>query len=172
MEAVSFTSILTQFPSSPLWGWHFIVPAIIAKQFIQGKDRRVICTINDKVTLHCALMPNKDSWFIMLNQQIQKKLQTPLNSEITVSLIKDESEYGMPMPEELREVLDQDPAADTYFHSLTAGKQRSLIYIISKVKNTDSRIRKSLAIADHITANRGSIDYKLLNEALKEYNKM
>lgn len=171
MEPVSFTTILTQFPSSPLWGWHFIVPGNIATQFIQGKDRRVICTINDEVTLHSALMPNKDTWFIMLNKQIQKKLQTPLNSKINVSLIKDESEYGMPMPEEFREVLDQDPAADKYFHALTAGKQRSLIYIVSKVKNTESRIRKSLAIADHITANRGTIEYKLLNEALKEYNK-
>ncbi len=43
------------------------------KIFIEGKDRRVICVINDKVSLHCALMPNKDTWFIMLNQHIQKK---------------------------------------------------------------------------------------------------
>ncbi len=95
-----------------------------------------------------------------------------INGPIKATIIKDESEYGMPMPEEFGEVLDQDHEADKYFHSLTAGKQRSLIYIVSKVKNTDSRIRKSLAIADHITANRGSIDYKLLNEAFKEYNKM
>ncbi|MBK8517794.1 MAG: hypothetical protein IPL55_16360 [Saprospiraceae bacterium] len=59
-----------------------------------------------------------------------------------------------------------------FFHALTPGKQRSLIYIVGKVKNTESKIRKSLAIADHLTSNKGKIDGKLLYEALKEYNKI
>lgn len=172
MESVLFTTILSQFPSSPLWGWHFLVPSDIAEKFVEGKNRRVICTINGEVTLHCALMPNKETWFIMLNKSIQKKLKTPLNSEIQVRIIRDESEYGMPMPDEFREVLDQDQEADKYFHMLTPGKQRTLIYIVSTVKNAESRIRKSLAIADHLTANKGRIEYRLLNEAFKEYNKM
>ena len=172
MGAVEFTSILSRFPSSPLWGWYFLVPTNIALPFVQGNDRRVVCIINDQLKLHCALMPNKDTWFIMINQGVQKKLKTPLGSEINISLIKDISEYGMPMPDELREVLDQDAEADTYFHKLTPGKQRSLIYIVNKVKSTDSKIRKSLAIADHLTANKGKLDGKLLYEALKEYNKM
>jgi hypothetical protein len=167
-----FNTVLDKFQSSPLWGLHFLVPDHIAKLFIEGNDRRVICTINDTVTLHCALMPAKDIWFVMLNQQVVKKLNQAIGSTITIHIEKDNSEYGMPMPEELKEVLYQQPEADHYFHALTAGKQRSLIYIVSKVKNSESRIRKSLAIADHITVNKGEIDYKLLNEALKMYNKM
>ena len=116
MEAVAFTSVLSRFPSSPLWGWHFLVPHEIATLFTQGNDRRVVCTINEQLTLHCALMPNKDTWFIMLNQGVQKKLMTPLNSELKISLIKDVSEYGMPMPDELREVLDQDAEFDHTVH--------------------------------------------------------
>lgn len=172
MKPVVFSSILSKFKSSTLWGWHFLVPDDIASGFILGTDRRVVCTINDQLTLHCALMPNKNTWFILLNQSVQKKLKSPENSEIKISLIKDTSEYGMPMPEELREVLNQDIDADTFFHALTPGKQRSLIYIVGKVKNTESKIRKSLAIADHLTSNKGKIDGKLLYEALKEYNKI
>lgn len=167
-----FETILDKFQSSPLWGLHFEVPAEIAKIFIEGNDRRVICTINNNITLHCALMPAKNIWFVMLNQQVVKILNQTLGTKITVQIKKDDSEYGMPMPEELKEVLDQQPEADHYFHALTAGKQRTLIYIVAKVKSSDSRIRKALAIADHITANKGQIDYKLLNEALKMYNKM
>lgn len=167
-----FKTLLAKFPASPLWGLHFEVPADVAKLYIVGKDRRVICKINDEVSLHCALMPSKEIWFVMLNQQVVKKLNQPIGSEIIVSIEKDISEYGMPMPEEFKEVLDQQPDADHYFHALTAGKQRTLIYIVAKVKNSDSRIRKALAIADHITANKGQIDFKLLNEALKMYNKM
>lgn len=172
MDIAHFKSIITQFPSSPLWGWHFLVPKEIVSNFVDGKDRRVVCTINHQIKLHCALMPNKDTWFIMLNQGVVKKLNVISNCEIEVSLIKDRSTYGMPMPDEFREVLDQEPDADSYFHALTAGKQRSLLYIVGKVKNVDSRIKKSLAIADHLCSNKGLIDYKLLNEAFKEYNKM
>lgn len=172
MEQVQFTSILTQFPNSPLWGWHFLVPEDIAKTFVNGKDRRVICTINDLITMHSALMPNKDAWFVMMNQGNVKKLNLGPNSEIQVVMAKDISEYGMPMADEFREVLDQEPLADQYFHALTPGKQRTLLHIINSVKNTESRIKKSLAIADHIVVNKGTINYKLLNEAFKEYNKM
>ncbi|MBK8347379.1 MAG: YdeI/OmpD-associated family protein [Saprospiraceae bacterium] len=172
MEDVTFHTILNQFENSSLWGWHFLVPNEVAVLFVNGKDRRVVVTINNKTTLHCALMPNKDTWFIMLNQGMQKQIGVPSGGDLSVVITKDNSRYGMPMPDEFREVLDQDPQADYYFHTLTPGKQRSLIYIISKVKNTDSRIKKALAISDHLVANKGVIDYKLLNEALKAYNKM
>jgi hypothetical protein len=172
MKEVCFTAILSQFESSALWGWHFLVPNDVATSFVEGKNRRVVCTLNGHLVLHCALMPNKDTWFIMLNADVQKKLKAPLHTSIEVHLAKDNSQYGMPMPEEFQEVLSQDPMADAHFQALTPGKQRSLIYIISKVKNTDSRIRKSLAIADHLTANNGEIHSKLLYEALKTYNKM
>ncbi|MBE62878.1 MAG: hypothetical protein CMB89_11005, partial [Flammeovirgaceae bacterium] len=65
---------------------------------------------------------------------------------------------------------DQDKLASEFFHDLTPGKQRNLIYIISKVKNTDSRINKALAIIDHLTERNGKLDFKLLNEKIKEYN--
>lgn len=172
MEKVHFKTILAKFSDSTLWGLHFLVPDDIAPLFIEGKDRRVICSINDIITLHCALMPNKGTWFVMLNKEIFKKLNLVPNSEINVVISKDTSEYGMPMADEFREVLDQEPLADKYFHALTPGKQRSLLHIINTVKNSESRIRKSLAIADHLTVNKGTIDYKLLSEALKEYNKM
>ncbi len=172
MNPVTFSTTITHFISSPLWGYYFPVSNEIASLFINGNNRRVICTLNDTISLHCALMPNKENWFVMLNKQVFKKLNLPLNSVIEVKMIKDESEYGMPMPDEFREVLDQDPDADVYFHNLTPGKQRSLIYLVGKVKSSDSRIRKALAIADHLTANKGNIDYKLLNEAFKAYNNL
>lgn len=172
MKNISFDTILSQFQSSTLWGWHFIVPKDIAINFVKGNNRRVICTINDKINIHCALMPNKNDWFILTNEQTVKKLGVNKNSTITVTMTKDESQYGIPMPDEFREVLNQEPMVDTFFHLLTPGKQRSLLYIIGKVKSADIRIRKSLAIADHLKSNNGNIDYKLLNEAFKEYNKI
>ena len=77
----------------------------------------------------------------------------------------------MPMPDEFQEVLYQEPDASNYFHALKAGKQRSLLYIVGKVKNAESRINKSLAIANHLLANKGKLDYKMLNEAFKDQHR-
>lgn len=172
MSSVTFKAELAHFESSPLWGWHFFVSDEVAQTLLGGNDRRMVCTINGEITIHCALMPNKGTWFVMLNQETIKKLQLTLHSEITVEMSKDDSQYGMPMPDEFQEVLYQEPDANRYFHALTPGKQRSLLYIVGKVKNSESRIKKSLAIADHLMANKGKLDYKLLNEAFKEYNNM
>lgn len=170
--SVTFETQLSYFQNSPLWGYHFYVPEDIAKNFISGNDRRVICSINDNLTLHCALMPNKGTWFILLNKDNIKKIKPLGNGAIKVSLIKDTSEYGMPMPDELNEVLLQDYQAYDFFHALTPGKQRSLMYLINKIKSTDIKIRKSLVIADHLIANKGKLDHKLLYDALKDYNKL
>lgn len=86
-------------------------------------------------------------------------------------MTKDTSDYGMPMPDELNEVLAQDYQAYEYFHALTPGKQRNLIYVINKIKSSEIKIRKSLVIADHLIANTGKLDFKMLYEALRDYNK-
>lgn len=171
MDPVIFDATISKFQSSPLWGWHFFVPEEIAEKFINGTNRRVICTINDELTLHCALMPNKGTWFVLLNKDNIKKITLPENHIVSVQISKDISEYGMPMPDELYEVLLQDMQAYDFFHALTPGIQRSLMYLINKIKSTDIRIKKSLVIADHIVTNKGKINNKMLYEALRDYNK-
>jgi len=71
---------------------------------------------------------------ILLNRERCKKLGLVRGETIQVELQKDPSEYGVPMSEELPEVLDQNPEADVYFHKLTKGTQRTLIYWSDNVK--------------------------------------
>jgi uncharacterized protein YdeI (YjbR/CyaY-like superfamily) len=75
----------------------------------------------------------------------------------------------MPMPEELEELLLQDPEGDMYFHELTPGKQRNLIYMVSKPKGVDTRIKKALVIVQHLKEVKGQLDFKMLNEAYKRW---
>jgi hypothetical protein len=153
-----------------LWGFYLPVPESIAIAFVNGKDRRVVVCINDSITLHSALMPDKGLWFIMLNKQVVKKLGLLVGDRVSLTIEKDRSEYGMPMPEEMFVCLEQDESASVYFSRLSPGKQRSLIYLISKIKNPDLRIRKTLAILHHLNANEGQLDYKILNETFKDFN--
>ena len=165
----SFRSEIRKFQSN-LWGYHFLVPDPIANKFIEGTDRRVSCRLNDTVEIHSALMASNEGWFILMNDQLRKKLRLTLGSPISVSMEKDQSEYGMPMPEELDVLLQQDEEGNELFHALTPGKQRNLIYIVSKVKNTHSRLNKALAILEHLKERSGKLDFKLLNEKIKLYN--
>jgi uncharacterized protein YdeI (YjbR/CyaY-like superfamily) len=76
----------------------------------------------------------------------------------------------MEFPEEFRVMLDQDESAKEVFDSITKGKQRSLVHLVGTVKNTQSRINRSLAICDHLKESKGNLDGKRLNELIKFYN--
>ena len=166
---VSFTSTLENF-GFKIWGYHIPVNEEITNQFSEGSFRRVVCTINGIETIHSALMPIDKGSYILVNKQLRTKLGLQEGDSVKVTLEKDTSEYGRPMPESFLVLLDQDEIGSKYFHDLTPGKQRSLIYIISKVKNVNSQLNKGLAILDHLTERKGQIDYKGLNEKIKEYN--
>jgi len=157
---------------SELWEYVFRVENNIAEQFISGDDRRVVCTVNGTVRYHAALLHDGLGGFmILVNQARRKQLGLHTGDRLTVLLEKDTSEYGMPMSDELREVLDQDSDADALFHRLTPGKQRTLIYWTDNVKNPDIRIRRALVMTAHLIAQQGGVDFKLMNEELKAANR-
>lgn len=163
----SFTAKLERFDSN-LWHFHIVVPKEIAGQFVVGKDRRVVCTLNNSVEFQCALMPGGDgSYFINLNQKIRDKLKLKIGSSVEVSLKKDESEYGLPMPEELAELLKLDDEGNKIFHALTPGKQRNMLHIINTPKNSDIRIRRAICVVEHLKLTQGKINFKMLNEAIR-----
>ena len=89
---------------------------------------------------------------------------------VHVLIEEEKSEYGMPMPEELALMLSEDETGNVHFHNLTPGNQRTLIYMVSKLKNIDARIRKALGIVEHLNDFNGILDYKALNEKFKEIN--
>lgn len=169
MKTYAFTGEFALFDSN-LWGGHIMVPPAIAQPFLEQKHRRIICRLPGDIVIHAALMPSKTGWFILINKSIQKKLGLLPGKTLALSIEKDDSEYGMPMPEELQWILDEDQAAFRFFEQLTPGKQRNLIHLVSSVKNQDSRIRKSLAIADHLKESQGKMDFRQLNEKIKWYN--
>lgn len=167
----NFVSSLENFDNN-LWQFHVPVPEEIANSLMEGDNRRVICTLDNLPSFHAALMKCKDYWFVLINQKIRKALNKNSGQLLKVTLVKDTSTYGHEMPEELQVLLDQDTEASQYFHGLTMGKQRSLIYIVTKVKSSEARLKKALAITSHLVLSKGNLDYKKLNEQIKYYNNL
>ncbi len=167
---MQFTAALTRFEDNPLWGHHIPVPDAIAQAFLDEKQKRVVCDLNGTHSFQCALMPNGDGhYFVMVNAEIRKNMKLEVGDMLNVTLTKDESKYGLPMPEEFQELLHQDELADKYFHALTKGKQRSLLHIIGKPKSEAKRLEKAIVVAEYLKANEGVLDFKALNEAFRNY---
>ncbi len=162
-----FTSTLER-STNKLWGAHFEVPEKVAKQLVEGQDRRVVCTLNESVEYQCALLPHGNGTFVIsVNKKLRDQLRMKFGMEVEVRLKKDRSEYGLPMPEELQELLRQDRDADKLFHALTIGKQRTLLYIIGKGNDTEKRLSSANAIIRHLKENSGKINYKQLGVSLR-----
>jgi hypothetical protein len=151
-------------------GWHFIsVSRVVGEKFPaqDGRSRRVVCALNGKAEFQCALMPSGGEFFIMVNKEIRARLAILSGHTVEVSLRSDESKYGMAMPAELEEVLKQDPDGDRLFHELTAGKRRSLMWIVGKGKDEDTRIHRALVVVGHLNDNGGKIMGEKLQQELK-----
>lgn len=157
---------------SNLWGFHFRIPEEIATAFRNGNDRRIIATFNNSIKNHCAIMPSPEGPFIMLNKGLIKQLQIQEGDLVTIDIEKDSSEYGMPICEEFEAVIFGDEQVFEYFKNLTPGKQRNLIHLVNKIKNSEIKINRSMAIARHLMEVRGVLDFKLLNETIKDFNQM
>lgn len=165
-EKIALKSVLTKSKS----GWYFLdVSTKIAKRFeTDPKTRRVVCTLNEAHTFQCALNPNgKGDFCIGVNTAIRKKLNLEPGDTVSISLEPDTSKYGAEMPEELAEVLRQDPDGDKLFHALTGGMQRSLIYLIAAAKDVDKRIHLALITLEHLKENVGKVDGARLFEQTK-----
>ena len=168
-KTIRTTSVLSK--SENEFGWYFLrfdTKAVSGLNFEDKKSRRVVCTLNESHTFQCALLPwTKNGFCIVVNKKIREKLGLADGSKVNVELRKDESKYGLPMPKELKEVLRQDREGNKLFHSLTSGKQRSLLYYIGKQKDIDRRIHMSLIVVEHLRNNDGKIVYPKLSEELK-----
>ena len=121
----------------------------------------------------CAILYySHDTPVISVNKKLRDSLGLSFGMEIDVQLKKDGSEYGLPVPEELRELFHQDAEGKAIFHSLTKGKQRTLLYIIGSGKSMEKRIERALIVLRHLKSNAGKINYKQLGAAMKNRQRL
>ena len=168
---MKFTAKVFNFYESAIYGGHVSVPEEVSEYFLKKKIKRVICILNENHEFHCALMSQGGGrYFININGDVRKKLKLEIGSEVNVELKKDESKYGMPVPEEFEELLKIDDELDRVFHQLTPGKQRSLLHIIGKPKTSETRLNKAIVVSEYLKQVNGKLDFKQLNQAFKDYN--
>ncbi len=160
-----FSAVLVN-SKSKIRAFHIDVPKDICDQLLEVK--RVVCTVNGIETFQCGLLPDGSGGrLISLNKQRKKKLGLEEGDLVDLELKKDDSKYGLEMPDEMLELLKHDDMAWRKFHDLTPGKQRSLLYLVGKPKSKEIRCRKAMAVVDHVKNVGNEIDFRQLNEMFK-----
>lgn len=135
-----------------LVGMHYFeVPPDIIDQLGGTFKMRLLCTINNKLTFQGGLVAlGNGSGYVSINAARLKKLGLKFKDEITVSLKEDNSEYGMDMSDELKELLAQDEEGMRRFKQLTPGKQRYIIHYVNSVKSSQLRIDRAILLITNL----------------------
>lgn len=166
---MEFTTIIDNYHESNVYGQHIPVPEEVSKVMLE-KGNRFLCTINDFEPFHCGLISRGEGRrFINLSKENSKRMKLFMGDEIVVKLVLDTSKYGMAVPREVEELLTQDPEGCHYFEALTPGKRRNLLYLINKPKSDALKLHKAFVILNYLKDARGIIDFKDLNQAIKDH---
>lgn len=154
MEKISYSCELLHLIKLKL---HYIeVPPSILLALNNGEEKgkfkqRVLITLNKTIEWQAGIVAlGEGKGYITVSKERMKKLGITLYDQVEVTLEKDLSEYGHEFPIELEEVLIQDPEARIRFDQLSPGKQRTLIYYILQVKDSDKRIERSLLFMNNL----------------------
>ncbi|GAA4961448.1 YdeI/OmpD-associated family protein [Algibacter aquimarinus] len=148
MKSKKFTvGLLDQF--------HISIPEKIFKSFAEAKQNRVkvVATFKNKtIHFYAAIKKDKNTgdYKMMFGKRLQKELNIFQNDYFEMQLFEDTSKYGVDVPEELDAVFLSDYEAFKIFENLTPGKKRSIIYAISRYKNSQTKIDKSLIMCENL----------------------
>jgi hypothetical protein len=162
-----FTGLL-EVSRNRLWGSHVRVPGPIARELLAGGSRRVVRTLNGSAEHQCALLPFGQGVYVLsVNKTWLKTLRLSPGEHVAVTVRPDKSRYGLPLIEEMKEVLRQDPEGNRLFHALTPGRRRTLLHIAGTVKDPETRAWRAATILRHLKAHNGNILYRRLAVELK-----
>lgn len=164
---VRFRSKLETTDSDPPWHILRVPKGKVADFAFKGNLRRVVCSLNGTEPFNCALFPSKGDYFITLNKKLRERLGLKPGDAVTIELARDDSKFGMPMPDEFAEVLRQDKEGKRLFEALSPGNQRLMLKLIVFVKDVDKRIIRSLVGIEILKKCEGKFDYHLLHDAMR-----
>ncbi|MBC5775912.1 DUF1905 domain-containing protein [Pontibacter sp. KCTC 32443] len=149
MPTINYKTLINKLPHLP--GHYIEVPPVVVQQLGGTFKVRVLCTINNKLTFQGGLVAlGGGSGYISINNKQLKQLGLQSGDKVEITLQEDTTEYGMEVPEELKELLNQDTEGKRRFELLPPGKQRYIIYYVGGVKSSQLRIDRALLLINNL----------------------
>lgn len=130
---------------------YLFISAAMVQETGGSLKQRVLFSVNGSENWHGGFVGLGDgNAYITLNTARLKQLGLSVGDEVDLTLMKDESEFGMEVPAELDELLAQDDEGLKRFMALTPGKQRYIIHYINSVKSSDKRLERSIMLITNL----------------------
>lgn len=150
-KIIHFKEIIRKMPPNPAGSWNYIdFPENVHELFGKKGFVKVKGYINNKA-FKSNLFPKGNGFHAMtLPLKLQKELGVKLNEEISVSIEEDFEERIIPMPVELQEAIDFDEEFATLYQQLSASKQKDYRLWISSAKQTETRIKRVVELAERL----------------------
>lgn len=147
IDSINFKSAI--FRLNYLLGVHYVeIPKKVMSLFF---GKRIICYLNDRISFQCGIVSlGNGKGYITVNNKRLTQLGLAFGDSVLIKLEIDSSEYGMEVPIELIELLQQDEIGNERFGQQTKGMQRYIIYYISQVKSSQKRIDRALFLIENL----------------------
>ncbi|MNJ85492.1 hypothetical protein D3C87_29670 [compost metagenome] len=127
-------------------------------------NQRLLITLDSKIQWQAGVLAlGEGSGLITVQQNRLKKLGKTLGDSVLVQLEKDESEFGVPLAEELIEYWDQVPEAKMRFDALTPGMKRYILNYVDTAKSKEKRAERAhLLMSNLLLAPQGKETFRFL----------
>ena len=127
-------------------------------------NQRLIITLDSKVKWQAGILAlGEGSGMITVQKDRLKKLGKTLGDFVSVHLEKDESEFGVPVAEEIREYWIQVPESKDRFDALTPGMKRYILNHVSTAKSSEKRSERAhLLLSNLLLAPQGKETFRFL----------
>ena len=113
--------------------------------------QRYFIQVNDSEVWQAGVVALGDNkGYITVKKEILKKNHLTIGDEVTVTLERNFSEYGIEVSEEFLEVLRQDPEGERRFNLLALGMRRYIIYYVNLVKSSNKKIERALFLISNL----------------------
>lgn len=153
-----FTSLL-EYISGTITHTGIVLPEKTLQELNQPKRVRIEGTING-TPFNLAIQHIKDGRrFLMVGNALRKETGLKAGDKVEVMFtLADPDEIKL--PEELIEVMEQDPQGKAVFCKFTPGLQRSLAHYVTSAKQVDTRIKRALELMDKAKSGRLHVQQK------------
>ncbi len=155
---LAFTATIRKFDTKgEKTGWTYIeISAAQAKKL--KPDTKTSFRVKGKLDQHpikqTALIPMGDGQFILpFNAAIRNGTGKKQGEKVKVELVLDESRFVMNA--DFMDCLNDDPAAKTFFKTLTAGHQRYFSKWIDSAKTTSTKTKRIVMAVNALARNMG-----------------
>lgn len=149
MKPISFKTHIDKL--SYLKTFYLEIPAEIVQKIGGIGKVRLICEVNKQISFQCGLMSlSEGRAYISINSKRMKELNVEIGDTVDIKLTEDKSEYGVDVPEELKELFNQDPEGKKRFDLLKPGMQRYILNYVNTVKSPQLRVNRAFMLISNL----------------------